>query len=235
MKYAVSLLAGMLTGAALAVFFFLMNPLTSSDALSPLAVSENQLMILRYSAVPGEALLYTNDGESRVQPQPAGVQQLWEPTIEHTSIAVVQLNDVRGNPAGFGIKFASLSESTRLFNGEANVDSVWHVYLPGRGSFFVGQRENYFDYLREIVIPAQWAASKNWKGQWRQNLTSGPGGLGTGLVSGGSGTFAGMRSEAVEAYAARAYSAKTGPVAIDGELAIELPRQAAAELASETP
>ncbi len=235
MKYAVTLLAGILTGAALAVFFILMNPLTSSDALSPLAVSENQLMILRYSAVPGDALLHTNNGESRARPSPAGVQQLWEPTIEHTTISVVELADVRGEPAGLGIKFASLSESTRLFNGEANVDSVWHVYMPGRGSFFVGQRENYFDYLRQIVIPAQWAASKNWKGQWRQNLTSGPGVLGTASVAGGSGRFAGLETDAVEAYAARAYSARTGPVAIEGELAIELPRQPAAELASETP
>ena len=235
MKYGLALLAGIFTGAALAVFFFLLNPLTSAATLSPLAVSENQLMILRYSAVPGDAVLHTNDGESRAQPNPAGVQQLWEPAIEHTSISVVELNDVRGNPAGLGIKIASLSESTQLLKGEANVDSVWHVFLPGRGSLFVGQRENYFDYLREIVIPAQWAASKNWKGQWRQNLTAGPGVLGTASVVGGSGMFAGLQSEAVEAYAARAYSAKTGPVAIDGELAIELPRQRAADLGADTP
>ncbi len=235
MKHALMLLAGIFTGAALAVLFFLLNPLTSSATLSPLAVSENQLMILRYSAVPGDAILHTNDGESRAQPNPAGVQQLWEPAIEHTSISVVELNDVRGNPAGLGIKIASLSESTRLLKGEANVDSVWHVYLPGRGSLFVGQRENYFDYLREIVIPAQWAASKNWKGQWRQNLTAGPGVLGTASVVGGSGMFAGLQSDGVEAYAARAYSAKTGPVAIDGELAIELPRQRAADLGTDTP
>ncbi len=234
MKFTLTLLAGVVTGAALAVFFILLNPLTSADSLSPLAVSENQLMILRYSAVPGDALLHTNDGESRVKPVPSDVQQLWEPTIEHTSISVVELNDVRGNPAGIGIKYSSLSESTRLFSGEANVDSVWHVFLPERGSLFVGQRENYFDYLREIVIPAQWAASKNWKGQWRQNLTSGPGVLGTGSVTGGSGAFRGLQSDAVEAYAARAYSAKTGPVAVDGELAIELPRQRAAELAPES-
>ena len=235
MKYALTLLAGIFTGAALAVFIFLLNPLTSSARLSPLAVSENQLMILRYSAVPGDAVLHTNNGESRAEPNPAGVQQLWEPAIEHTSISVLDLNDVRGNPAGLGIKIASLSESTRLLKGEANVDSVWHVFLPGRGSFFVGQRENYFDYLREIVIPAQWAASKNWKGQWRQNLTAGPGVLGTASVTGGSGMFAGLKSDAVEAYAARAYSAKTGPVAIDGELAIELPRQRAADLGADTP
>lgn len=233
MKYAVSLLAGVFTGAALAIFVFLMNPFTSSVELSPLAVSENPLMILKYSAVPDDALLYTNDGESRARPQPAGVQLLWEPTIEHTSIAVVAMNDVRGNPAGFGVKFASLSESTDLFKGEANIDSVWHVYLPGQGSLFVGQRENYFDYLRDIVIPAEWSASKTWKGQWRKNLTSGPGVLGTAAVAGGSGVFRGLQFAAVETYAATAYSANSGPVAMDGELAIELPRQSAAEAAPE--
>ena len=235
MKYFFAMAAGVFTGAVLVLVLFLVNPFTASKTMSPLDVSENPLMILKYSAVPDDALLFTNDGDARAQPHPESVQRLWEPTIEQTSISVVELNDLRGNPAGIGIKFASLSESTRLFYGEANVDSVWHVYLPERGSFFVGQRENYFDYLREIVIPARWAASKNWKGQWRQSLTSGPSAHGTASVAGGSGRFSGMQTEAVETHSAWAYSGRTGPVAIDGELAIELPRRPAAELASETP
>jgi hypothetical protein len=229
MKYIVALIAGVLTGSIAAVMFVLLNPLTSPPALSPLAVSQNQLMLFKYSGVPADAILYTNDGESRVRPSPSGVTQLWEPAIEDTTIAVLPLADVRGQRVGLGIKFSSPSESTRLFRGEANVDSAWHVFLPGKGSLFVGQRENYFDFLRQVVLPAQWGKGKNWKGQWRQTVTSGPGMLGTATVTGGSGSFDGLIADAVETRVARAYSARIGPVAAEGELAIELGEQLAAE------
>ena len=43
------------------------------------------------------------------------------------------------------------------------------------------------------------------------------------MVSGGSGRFAGMSSEAVEALTARAYSAELGPVSMNGNLTLTLP------------
>ena len=43
-------------------------------------------------------------------------------------------------PAGLGIKFSSRSERTALLKGDAIVDSVWYVYLPGRGSLFIEQQ-----------------------------------------------------------------------------------------------
>ena len=54
-------------------------------------------------------------------------------------------------------------------------------------------------------------------------MTQGPGALGTGRVSGGSGNFAGMSSEAVETLTACAYSTSLGPVSMDGNLTITLP------------
>jgi hypothetical protein len=54
-------------------------------------------------------------------------------------------------------------------------------------------------------------------------MTQGPGALGTGCVSGGSGNFAGMSSEAVETLTACAYSTSLGPVSMDSNLTITLP------------
>ena len=107
-------------------------------------------------------------------------------------------------------------------NGEAIVDSVWHIYLPGRGSLFVQQTENYWNYLRNVVIPAHWSSGDNWRGLWNGNVTAGPGALGTGRVVGGSGEFDGLVSDAVEALSAKAYSVDEGPVALDGSLTIEI-------------
>lgn len=228
MKYLISLLAGMLVGVAAFLVFLYFNPLTTGNKLSPLSVSDNDLINLNFSAVAADALLYTNDGESQVAPHPAKVLQLWEPPIRRTDALVTSLSDSRSQNVGLGIKLSSDSETSNILNGQAIVDSVWHIYLPGRGSLFVKQSENYWGYLRNIVVPAHWSSGDSWRGIWNGNTTVGPGALGTASVIGGSGEFAGLETEGVESLAAQAYTVAAGPVAMDGELLIELPRPATA-------
>ena len=88
----------------------------------------------------------------------------------------------------------------------------------------VDQIENYWAYLREIVIPARWSSGDNWKGSFFRIMTQGPGALGTARVTGGTGKFSGMTSEAVETLTARAYSATEGPVSMSGGLTITVPQ-----------
>jgi hypothetical protein len=137
-------------------------------------------------------------------------------------VLLTVLTDSRNNPAGIGIKFSSESERTRLINGEALVDSAWHIHLVERGSLFVEQTENYWNFLRKIVLPAYWSSANHWKGVWNGNMTVGPGALGTAAVTGGTGEFAGLVSEAVEAINASAYSVAQGPVAMEGRLIIDV-------------
>ena len=221
-KHLIALIAGIMLGAAAAVALLFYNPLATENGLSPVTVSERDTISLGYSAVAKDSILYTNDGESRVYPSPESVQQLWEAPIRRTSVQVTMLTDSRDNPAGIGVKFMSESERTRLINGEALLDSAWHIHLPGRGSLFVEQTENYWNYLRHIVVPAYLSSGDNWRGTWIGSITAGPGSLGTALVSGGSGEFAGLESEADESMSARAYSLADGPVALDGRLTIEV-------------
>jgi hypothetical protein len=223
MKYLVVLVAGLVTGALIAIATLYFNPFASNAGLSPLAVSDRQQISLNYSAVPTDAIVYTNDGESHVQPHPARVLQLWERPIRLTDTLVTVLRDSRNETAGFGVKFSSQSESTRLLNGEALVNSAWYVYLPGEGSMLIEQTENYWPYLRDIVVPAHWSSGDSWRGNWHGTVTFGPNAIGTGAVYGGSGRFTGLQFEAIESLSARAYSAATGPVAMDGQLTIELP------------
>ena len=171
-------------------------------------------------------ILYTDDGGSTVSTHPDRVVELWEPAIVDTRIAVVLLNDSRGNVVGLGIKFSTDSEQTALINSQALVNSAWHIYLPGQGTLLVDQIENYWSYLREIVVPARWSSGDNWKGSFFRIMTQGPGALGTARVSGGTGEFFGMTSEAVESLSARAYSAIDGPVSMNGSLTIMVPNTA---------
>ena len=223
MKYAISLLLGFICGAVLFVFGMYFNPFAETLMVSPLAVSQDEQLDFTYTAVPGETILYTDNGESIVNTHPDRVAELWEPTVVNTRIAVTVLNDGRGELAGLGIKFSSDSEETALINSKALVNSAWHIYVPGRGTLFVDQIENYWSYLREIVVPARWSSGDNWKGAYFRIMTHGPGALGTARVTGGTGIFAGIASEAVETLTARAYSANDGLVSANGGLTISLP------------
>ena len=234
MKYLVALVAGIVAGGAVALALLYFNPFMASAALSPLAVSGQQQLSLNYTAVPKHAIAYTNDGESRIAPYPDKILQLWELPIRQTDVLVTRLFDARSQPAGIGIKFTSKSEETRILNGEALADSVWYLYLPREGTMLVAQTENYWRYLRDIVVPAHWSSGNGWKGSWHGTMTSGPGALGTARVHGGSGRFRGIEAEAIETLTANAYSSSDGPVAMNGQLIVELPA-AADEMTVRTP
>jgi len=223
MKYLISLVVGMFVGVAALLALLYYNPMTSHNKLSPLSVSDNEVITFNYSAVATDALVYTNDGESTVAPYPSKVLQLWEPTVRLTDTMATVLRDSRNQPAAIGIKFSSRSESTRILDGEAIIDSAWHIYVPGQGSLFVEQQENYWGYLRDIVIPAYRSSGDNWRGNWSGTITSWPGALGLARFFGGSGEFANLEIDGIESLSAKAYSVNHGPVAVDCTLAVELP------------
>lgn len=220
MKYAISLITGVIVGGALVLLFLYYNPFAVKHTVSPLAISEQELIDLTFSAVPEDAIAFTNNGESPVQPHPEKIAELWEPAIAKTTILVTVLSNIRGEPAGIGVKFSSDSERTRLWNSEALVDSVWHIFLPETGTLFVDQTENQWSYIRNIVVPARWNSADSWRGKWFGIMTVGPNALGTARVTGGSGQYANIDTEAVESWSAKAYSALHGPVAMTGNLTI---------------
>ena len=224
MKYLISLLIGMSTGASLFAAGMYFNPFAEQVTVSPLAVSDDEHLDFTFTSVPGESILYTDNGESIINTHPDRVTELWEPAVVDTRIAVTMLNDSRGTPVGLGIKFSSDSEQTALINSQALVNSAWHIYIPGEGTMLVDQIENYWAYLREIVIPARWSSGDNWRGSFFRVMTHGPSALGTGRVTGGTGNFAEISSEAVETLTARAYSANDGLVSANGGLTITLPQ-----------
>ena len=223
MKYLIALILGMLLGAAVLFAGVIYNPFVADRGLSPLSVTGKQVLSLNFSAVPSDAIVFSNDGESRLQPYPEKVLQLWEAPIRLTSLMATVLRDARSQTAGIGVKFSSLSEKTKLLKGEVLVDSVWYLYLPERGSLFMEQSENHWAFWREVGIPAYRSSANNWKGTWLGDLTAGPGALGTAKVTGGSGKLMGFEMEAIESLSTRAYSVADGPIAADGRLLIELP------------
>lgn len=223
MKYLLALFLGFLSGAALFAAAMIYNPFVADRGISPLAVTDLELITLNFSSVPSDAIVFTNDGDSQKKPFPAKVLQLWEAPIRQSSAMATVMRDARGQTAGVGVKFSSLSERTRLLQGDALVDSVWYIYLPERGSLFIEQFENHWTFFRDVGWPAYRSGAKNWKGNWIGDLTAGPEALGTAAVTGGTGSLKGLEMLGVESVSARAYSADNGPISAEGRLLIELP------------
>ena len=223
MKYLISLLLGVVVGAALFAVGVLYNPFINTQNVSPLSVTDARTLTLGFSDVAADNILFTNDGLSRRDPSPQDVLQLWERPIRQTQMFATVLHDVRSQPTGIGIKVSSLSERTRVLNGEALIDSVWYIYLPGRGGLFIEQTENHWEFARDVVVPAYRSSAKLWKGSWLGNLTAGPGALRTANVNGGSGEFAGVSTIGLESLAVKAWSVEHGAVSAEGRLIIELP------------
>ena len=242
MKYVIALILGLVTGTALFVAGLIYNPFGSDRSLSPLSVTDAEVITLSFSSVPTDSIVYTNNGESLQQssleralrlwkapirstsaPHPAKVLQLWEAPIRSTEAMVTVMRDARNQTAGIGIKISSDSEMSRLLHGEAIADSVWYIILPEQGTFFIEQTENYWPFIREVAFPAWRSSANNWRGSWLGNMTDGPGALGTAAVSSGTGRVKGVQMNGLESLSARAFSADSGLVGAEGRLIIEIP------------
>jgi hypothetical protein len=223
MKYVVAIVLGIVAGAALFGLALIYNPLAMDSRLSPLSVTDADIISVTYSVVPSASIVYTNNGESIQSPHPPKVPQLWEAPVRQTSGMVAVMNNARGEPAGIGVKLSSRSESSRLLSGEAMVDSVWYVYLPEHGSMFIGQTENYWEFLRQVAFPAWRSGANTWRGTWTRDVTAGPGVLGTAYAWGTSGRLRNLEMEAAESLSVQAFSSDTGFISAEGRLTIALP------------
>ena len=242
MRYIIALVLGLITGVIIFVAGLTYNPFLADRRLSPLSVTNEEVITLSFSNVPNQSIVYTNNGESLQQsrlaralrlwkapirstsaPYPAKVLQLWEAPIRDTEAMVTVMRDARGQTAGLGVKISSDSEKSRLLFGETIADSVWYVFLPEQGAFFIEQTENYWPFVREIAIPAWRSSANNWRGSWIGDMTAGPRALGTAAVSIRSGRAEGAQMNGVESLSVRAYSVDSGLVGAEGRLIIEIP------------
>ena len=137
MKYVVALVVGLLFGALVFVVGLIYNPFVSKQNLSPVTVTSLQTITLSFSGTATDSIVLTNNGESETTPYPEKVLQLWERPIRQSTVMVTVLRDGLNRTAGIGVKISSLSEDTDLLAAKALVDSVWYMYLPGKGAYFV--------------------------------------------------------------------------------------------------
>lgn len=196
MRVVLVFLAGMLLGLALVVAALWFNPLDRGAIDVPIDPSERSLVLAYDSPISG-SLYYANSGVEGVPGNPAIVDPLDYPAQRGAHVAVQPFMNQRGDVVGIGIKHFALAESSQLAPPRVTIASAWQVLIPGAGSFFVAQEENYWPFLQEVLIPAA-LGDGSWRGRYAGDTTIGPKGTLEGLMFGASGLFQGRTGVAKE-------------------------------------
>ena len=217
------MLGGIFVGIILFLQVIYFNPLTGRDSVSPLTLSTQQILELHFSIAWDDNPLVAIAEKNREVVSTAATAKFSEPTLRDTTVLLTILKNTTNNVAGLGIKMLSKSETTSLIKGEVLANSIWHIYLPARGTIMIDQIENYWAYIRDIVIRAHLASDKSWHGTFHRITTTGPEPQGTANVSGGNGLFENFPTIASESLTVAHYLAGTGPVTADGNLKIVIP------------
>jgi len=221
MKYAFSLLAGLVCGAALVILVLYYNPLVQENTRVPLAAAPDASVEVFYDTA-ADTVARTGPTDGLLAAVPASAETLWEPALAWTEARVLVLRDVDGRALGFGVRFATLDSGTRPLTGELLADSVWNLHLAGRGSLFVDGVDNLWPLARHVLVPAWRAEDGTWQGSFDGDITVGPRPSRVAVMTGGAGVFAGTRGEARESLSVEALSLRDGRLAAAGSLLVAI-------------
>jgi len=231
MKYALSLLAGLIAGAVLAMLAIYYNPLVRENPAVPLLAPPDAAVEVFYRTA-ADTVARTGPSADLFASVPPSVEALWEPALAGTEARVLVLRDVDGLPVGFGVRFASLDPGTRPLTGDLLASSVWNIHLQGRGSLFVHGVDNLWPLVREVLVPAWRADDGTWRGRTAGDITVGPKPDGVAMMTGGAGVFAGTRGEARESLTVQELSLRDGRLEAEGSLLVAITGAEAGEIAT---
>jgi hypothetical protein len=221
MKHVLSLLAGLIVGAALVGLALYYNPLTRENPRVPLTAAPDASVEVFYRT-GADTVARTGPAGDLFTTVPASLEALWEPALAGTEVRLLVLRDVDGRPLGLGVRFAALDSGTRPLTGDLLAASVWNIHLPGRGSLFVDGLDNLWPLARHVLVPAWRAQDGTWQGRFAGDLTVGPRPSHVAVMTGGAGVFAGTRGEARESLAVQSLSLPEGRLQADGSLLVAI-------------
>lgn len=214
MKYVLSLVTGLLAGAAAALALVYFNPLTLSQG--ELATASDREF--RYSLGAGDLWLSAH-GESLGLPRvPADAPLLFERGIKGSLLTAMPLDDPGGGPSAAASRISVPSANSELLQAGLLVDDFWLISVPGSGSVFVHAVNNQWPLVRDTVVRVDWL-KRDFDGPIRYEPTQGPVAM-RAEVTGLTGEFAGMTGGARESLSLESYSGSLA--SLSGRLLIDL-------------
>lgn len=190
MRHIIGFILGAIPGALAATLLLLYNPLFDGDAPKRTNADALELAVHGQDAVN---VLRTANGYPWVPAEPASVAS---PDIEgmRSAVRVVLASAAGANDddtaqsVAYIARVSTLTREGRPLFGELIEQSMWHVVVPGGGSFFVVGNDDLWGFVRRMVMPL--ARGNDFRGKVAFDTTIGPY-RGAGRVVGLSGAFAG--------------------------------------------
>ena len=214
MKYVLSLLFGLVAGAAAAMALLYFNPLTQRQG-EPAARADRSL---GYSMSAADTWLATHDRQIDLPVIPVDVPLLWENGIKGTLLGAMPLRDAGGQVVAYGSRITAPSGASELLRAGVLVDDFWLLSFPGEGSIFVHAVNNEWPLLRDTLVDVD-LLGRRFTGPAHYGPTVGPAAAGA-RVQGLSGSFAGTVGNARERVALETYAGSFAGLA--GELLLDL-------------
>ncbi len=214
MKYILALLAGLITGAAVAIAALYFNPLTQRSA-EPMGAPD---WSLQFGLAPAATWIATHDEKLGLPVVPADVPLLYEGGIEGSLLTSLPLHDASGRLAAFGTRITVPSSATEFLQAGLLVDDYWLISIPGQGTLFMHAVNNEWPLVRDTLVRVD-LLNRDWKGPGEYAPTVGPDEDGA-RVTGLNGSFAGRTGHGRERSAIDNYTGSLA--ALSGELLLDL-------------
>lgn len=214
MKYVISLLVGLIMGAASAAAVLYFNPLTQRQS-SPLG---NPELSLRYRLSGSDMWLSTHDDRLAIPVVPSDVSLLFEEGIRGTWLSAYRLRADSVPLPVAATRISIPSPDSELLRTGLLVEDYWLVSVPGAGSLLVHAESNQWPLLRDTLVNVDWLG-RDYAGPRKYHPTRGPANAAA-EVHGLTGAYAGSRGRAREYLSLESYNG--GLSSLSGELMIRM-------------
>lgn len=214
MKYALSLLLGLLLGTASALALIYFNPLTRGGS-APDADAEWRF---DYGLGAQNTWLSTHDKRIGIPVVPAGAPLLYEEGIKGSLLAAMPLADASGSADAAATRISVPSSETEFLRSGLLVEDHWLISVPGRGTIYVHAMNNHWPLLRDTVVRVDWLR-REFGAPSHYEPTQGPADAGADVV-GMTGTLREFRGHAHERLSLERYDGSFGT--LTGRLTIDM-------------
>lgn len=214
MKYVVSLVVGLILGAAVALALLYFNPLTQYQS-APLNDPERTL---DYKLAGADVWLSTHDDRPELPVVPRDVSLLYEDGIRGTWLSAFGINDDSLPGLAAATRISVPSAESEFFRSGLLVEDFWLISVPGSGSMFVHAMSNQWPLVRDTVVNVDWLG-RAYSGPGAYDPTRGPA-KGDAEVFGLTGAYDGVEGRAREHLSLESYNGKLA--ALSGQLRIRI-------------
>jgi hypothetical protein len=204
------------------------NPLASRPKTAAITqpAADGHTLETFYFEAPEDGIAATHDGNKPIQAFPQGIPAFSEKNLASAFLLVAKARNKHGEIVGFASEMEDVAPESNIMQGRMIMHSTWTLEIPGRGTLFMFEIENASEFAKKVVIPAL-AFGKTWNEPWTFTTTIGPHADGRGIITGGTGEFAGATGTFVEVTHLRKFTP-------DGQMFLTMELQLAYKTAKQT-